>query len=114
MAYGTLRKPFTKPVPQPAAPDCISLSPPHLLDLRHDFVGVPRGRSLHTPREAEGARLHLARNTADAAALIDGVAERIGKKMMIRGLSERRDDPMEDHQRYQESWSLAMFGFLCS
>ena len=47
----------------------------HLLDLRHDFVRVPRGRRLHAPREAEGARLHLSRNTADAA-LVDRVTEK--------------------------------------
>ena len=59
------------------------LSRPHLLDLRHDFVGVPRGGSLHTPREAERARLHLARNTTDAA-LIDSVAERIRKNAITK------------------------------
>ena len=55
----------------------------HLLDLRHDLVGVPGGRRLHAPREAERARLHLARNAADAA-LVDGVAEMMWESA-IRG-----------------------------
>ena len=31
----------------------------HLLDLGHDFVGVPRGGRLHAPGEPQRARLDL-------------------------------------------------------
>ena len=50
----------------------------YLLDFRHDFIGIPAGRSLHAPGEAQWARL-------DLATLVDGVADPATARLAPRG-----------------------------